>query len=175
MIPDAREGAVSWQEEYKGKLTSAEEAVRIVDSGDRVVIPLTSQPHTLARALAERGRELNDVGIATSAPEIDLEPFVAAGEDVFHVELEIFIGPRARPIHDAGQAPFLPLPFSLSFKAVDQRPSEAKPIDVVMVQVTPPDGQGMVCFGQHAWFKRGYVRRARKVIAEVNHIGCFIP
>lgn len=172
---------MKWQEEYKSKLASAEEAVRIVESGDRVIIPLTSQPRDLAQALAARGRELNDVGIVISTPEIDLEGFLSAGEGAFHLELEIFIGARARPIHDAGQAPFLPLPFSLSYKAVDQRPSESKPIDVVMVQVTPPDRHGLVSFGPHAWFKRGYARRARKVLAEVNpalirpHGDCFLP
>ena len=172
---------MKWQEEYKSKLASAEEAVRIVESGDRVIIPLTSQPRDLAQALAARGQELNDVGIVISTPEIDLEGFLSAGGGAFHLELEIFIGARARPIHDAGQAPFLPLPFSLSYKAVDQRPSESKPIDVVMVQVTPPDRHGLVSFGPHAWFKRGYARRARKVLAEVNpalirpHGDCFLP
>ena len=172
---------MGWREEYSRKLVSAEEAVSIVESGDRVVIPMMEQPRQLAQALAARGSELQGVTIAISAAEIDLDWFLSAGEGAFQVELENFIGPVARPFHDAGQAPYLPLPFSLSFKAVDYRPEESKPIDVAMVTVTPPNEHGLVSFGPQPWFKRGYARRARKLVAEVNpnlirtHGDCFLP
>ena len=45
---------MNWSEEYKKKLVSAEEAVKIVNSNDRVVIPLTQQPALLPVALAAR-------------------------------------------------------------------------------------------------------------------------
>ena len=172
---------MSWQEEYARKVVSAEIAVRIVESGDRVVIPLRDQPLQLVQALAARGPELRGVDIVVSNPEIDLEWFLSANEGAFHVELENFIGARARPFHDAGQASYLPLPFSLGCKAVDQRPLEAKPIDVMMATVTPPDENGMVSFGPQLWYKRSYVKRARKVLAEVNSTlirprgDCFLP
>ena len=172
---------MTWQEEYRCKLVSAEQAVNVVKSGDRVVIPMTEQPGRLAKALGARGHELQGVEIAVSAPQIDLDWFLSAGEGAFNVELEVFIGPMARPFHDAGQTPFLPLPFSLSFRAVDERPGEGKPIDVVMVTVSQPDKHGLVSFGAHPWFKKSYVRRAGKVIAEVNprlirpHGDCFLP
>jgi 4-hydroxybutyrate CoA-transferase len=121
------------------------------------------------------------VSIAISTAEIDVDWFLSAEGGDFQVELENFIGPIARPFHDSGQAPYLPLPFSLTFKAVDDRPEEAKSIDVAMVTVTPPNEHGMVSFGHQPWFKRGYARRARKVVAEVNpnlirtHGDCFLP
>ena len=37
-----------------------------------------------------------------------------------------------------------------------------------MTAVTPPDDEGYVSFGAHNWNKRGYVRRSRKTIAEVD-------
>ena len=37
-----------------------------------------------------------------------------------------------------------------------------------LTSVTPPDDDGYVQFGAHHWSKRGYVRRARHTIAEVD-------
>ena len=176
------EESMSWREEYNRKLVSAEEAVRIVESGDRVVIPLAQQPRQLAKALAARRSELQGVSIAIyTAADFDLDWFLSGDEVPFQVEIEGFIGVPERPLHDAGKVTYLPLPFSLSFKAVDQRPEEAKPIDVVMVSVSPPDKHGLVFFGHQPWAKRGYARRARKLVAEVNpditraYGDCFLP
>jgi len=41
---------MDWQEEYKRRLCSAEDAVKIVKSGDRVMIPLIKQPMLLPGA-----------------------------------------------------------------------------------------------------------------------------
>ena len=172
---------MSWREDYRRKLVSAEEAVSIVESGDRVVIPLTQQPRQLAKALAARGSELQGVTIVTSSVEFEHDWFLSPGEAAFQVELENVIAPGDRPLHDTGRAPFLPLAYSLSFKAVDERPEEAKPVDVVMVTVTQPDKQGLVSFGPMPWYKRAYARRARKLVAEVNptlirtYGDCFLP
>ena len=159
---------MSWQEEYKRKLVSAEEAVSIVEDGDRIIIPLADQPVQLAQALSARRRELQGVSISISAPQLDLNLFLASEEGNIQVEFENFIGPIARPFHDDGLAPYSPLPFSLSHKMSDERPSEAKPVDVVMTTVTPPDKHGLVSFGPNLWFKRSYIKRAKKVIVEVN-------
>jgi len=45
---------MDWQQEYQRKLTTAEEAVKIVKSGGRVAIPVYSNPITLVSALANR-------------------------------------------------------------------------------------------------------------------------
>ena len=171
---------MSWQEEYKRKTVSAEESVRIVESGDRVIIPLANQPRQLAQALAARGPELENVTITPSTPDFDIGSFLTGGEGAFELEIEIFLGSWARQYHDDGLVSFLPLPFSLTHKATDQRPDEAKPVDVALVTVTPPDKHGLVSFGAHPWFKRSYAMRAKKVLAEVNstlikpHGNCFL-
>ena len=172
---------MNWREEYSRKLVSAEEAVSIVESGDRVVIPPAQQPLQLVKALSVRRSELQGVTIAISSFEFEHDWFLSADEGAFQIELENVIGPGERPLHDTGRAPFLPLAYSLTFKAVDQRPEEAKPVDVVMISVTPPDKHGLVSFGPMAWYKRAYARRARKLVAEVNpnlmrtHGDCFLP
>ena len=47
-----------WQDDYRSKLGSPEEAVSIVEDGDRVVVPLSEQPLTLIKALSDRAHEV---------------------------------------------------------------------------------------------------------------------
>ena len=154
-----------WRDEYREKLTTAEESVAIVADGDRVVVPLTEQPLTLLRALAERASEIEGATLTVAVPQFDVGPFVDAGWDV---EIENFIGPYGRPYEHDGTAPYSPLAFSLTFKAFDERPAESKPIDVALVTVAPPNRHGQIGFGPQSWYKRGSAQRARKVAAEVN-------
>ena len=154
-----------WQDDYKSKLTTAEEAVSIVADGDRVVVPLSEQPTTLLNALAERAHEVKGATLSIAVPQVDLGPFLDAG---WNVDIENFIGPYGRPYENEGRAPYSPLAFSLTFKAVDERPTESKPVDVALVTVAPPNRQGQITFGPQAWYKRGFAQRARKVAAEVN-------
>ncbi|MBL7119971.1 MAG: 4-hydroxybutyrate CoA transferase, partial [Dehalococcoidia bacterium] len=46
--------------------------------------------------------------------------------------------------------------------------SETKPIDVFMVQISPPDEHGLCSFGASLWKKKEWVRDAKVVMAEVN-------
>ena len=127
----------------RDRLCTAEEAVSIVENGDRVIVPLTEQPMTLIRALAERAHEISDATLTVSVPQFDLGPFIEAG---WNVEIENFIGPLGRPYENEGLAPFSPLAFSLTFKANDERPSESKPIDVVLAVAAAPNSLGQITF-----------------------------
>ena len=156
---------MSWKDDYNSRLMTPEEAVSIVRDGDRVVVPLTEQPMSLIRALAERASEVKDATLSVAVPQFDIGPFLDAG---WNVEIENFIGPAGRPYENDGQAPYLPLAFSLTFKSPDERGNEAKPIDVTLVTVAPPNKHGQVTFGPQSWYKRGYSQRANRVAAEVN-------
>ena len=63
---------MTWQEEYKRKLVSAEEAVKVIKSGDRVVIPAITDPLTLEMALIARKEELRDVMVQVDVPTREL-------------------------------------------------------------------------------------------------------
>ena len=156
---------MSWKDDYNSRLMTPEEAVSIVRDGDRVVVPLTEQPMSLIRALAERASEVKDATLSVAVPQFDVGPFLDAG---WKVEIENFIGPAGRPYENDGQAPYLPLAFSLTFKAPDERGNEAKPIDVALVTVALPNKHSQVTFGPQPWYKRGYAQRANRVAAEVN-------
>ena len=143
-----------WQQDYNSKLATPEEAVSIVKDGDRVVVPLTEQPMSLIRALAERAREVSGATLSIAVPQFDVGPFLDAG---WNVEIENFIGSYGRPYENDGIVPYAPLAFSLTFKSPDERPDTAKPIDVALVSVAPPNRHGQITFGPpgmvQAWFR----------------------
>jgi len=161
---------MDWREEYRRRLTSPEEAVRAVHPGDRVVIPIGHNPQALGDALATRLDELEGVEVAHTAvgwPYVWLEPGV---ETPFRIVHEHWASPLGSPGLRSRQHDYLPIPFSLRFKGAQahRTPEEARPPDVVMVQVTPPDEHGQVNLGPHVWNVREYIARARVVLAEVS-------
>src|SRR3989442_7062045 len=159
---------MDWREEYKRRLASAEDAMKLVEAGNLVMIPIAGPrvlPGALFRHCMENGVSID---LRVGAPLTDPGWFRAGHEDTFRVEFELFIGDFARPAMDEGRATYLPNLFSLNFKDIDEKRPESRPVDVFLVSVTPPDDEGYVSFGAHNWNKRSHTRRARTVIAEVD-------
>jgi hypothetical protein len=74
---------VSWQDEYKTKCVSPGEAVKIIESGDTVVIPVATEVQALSRALMNRGNELKNVNVLLRMPRFDLGWLVGDVGDAF--------------------------------------------------------------------------------------------
>jgi len=163
----------NWRDEYQAKLVSAEEAVKTVKSGDRVVFPTASLPRLLGTALAARKDELKNVTLdyVTASPTAH-GMFFEEGMDETFYNTTWFIGDYARtaPIGtDSKRTVYFPGTYSQMMKPFDERPEERPfKIDVVMVVVSPPDKDGFCSFGAHLWTKRSYCKRAKTVIAEVD-------
>jgi 4-hydroxybutyrate CoA-transferase len=158
---------MDWQEHYKSRLTTYEDAVKCVKSGDLVVVPLAG-PFAFATALAQRRAELEDVTVRLSSPPGDAGWYDEEGLRAFDFEYELFIGDANRHMTDAGKGTYLPNIFSTQMKLIDERRGEVRAPDVVFVNVSPPNAGGWVNFGVHMWNKRAFARRARTVIAEVS-------
>jgi acyl-CoA hydrolase len=156
---------MDWQEDYKRKLTTYEEAVKCVKSGDLVIMPLAG-PFAFAGPLAKRRDELKDVTIRLFSPPADAGWYDEQAAAAFNIEFALFIGDANRHVTDSGRGTYLPNIFSTEFKG-DERPDEVRRPDVAFVNVSPPNKNGYVNFGVHMWNKRSYARRARTVIAEV--------
>ncbi len=161
---------MKWQEEYQRRLVPAEEALSIIRPGDRVVIPIGCNPQLLGDTLASRMGELQDVEIAHTAagwPYVWLQPGLEGPFKVIH---EHWASPLGWEAMKARRHDFLPAPFSLRFKGSEEgrTAQEERVPDVVMVQVTPPDNNGMVNLGPHLWNQREYIARARCSLAEVS-------
>jgi 4-hydroxybutyrate CoA-transferase len=162
---------MDWQKEYQGKLTSAEEAVRLVKSGDRVAIPVYSNPLTLASALANRLGELTDVTILLGAAATDLPWYHPEAEKAFHIEpwyTSPYLPPPIRQMVDERRSDHRVVPSSLFYKTLKEGRSGVVPPDVVLLDISPPDHNGYVSFGTGVWDKKDLIRFCCTVIAEVN-------
>lgn len=172
MIPDIEKTrfTTDWQPEYRKKLVTPEEAVRVIRSGDFVITPLPGQPSSLMEALAARTPELRNVTLSVSAPVIDPGWFAPEMSESFNIIVELFIGSRVREHIDEKRASYLPDLFSTRFKGIDEnRPESIKMSDYVfMVPLSPPDDKGFCSFGASLWNKRSHAKRARCVLAEIN-------
>jgi len=159
---------MSWQEEYKRKLTTSEEAVKIVVSGDRVAIGGSiDEPDILPDALFERRDELRDIKIIHLCPMKDYGWGHPEYQDSFKVEVIGFVGPVSRHRANERTISLIPNGWHLSSKA-DERAEQREDFDVFLVKVSPPSERGYCCFGSELWLKKDWARKAKTIIAEVD-------
>jgi 4-hydroxybutyrate CoA-transferase len=158
----------NWEEHFKSRLITPEQAAELVQPGMRVHFPPMHGP-AVPLALAKRAQKLEGpINLRLASPLVDLGWGNGTLSPFLNIEFELFVGNVARPLHDRKLAPYLPNLFSTSFKAHDERPTEDKPVDIVFVTTTPPNSKGFVSFGAHQWNKRMYVRRAHCAVAEID-------
>lgn len=142
-----------------------EEALSYVRSGDRVYVhTAAAAPRLLVEALAARSPELSEVEVVhlhTEGPA----PYVAPGlEKSFRVRC-LFIGPNMREAVADGRADYVPV-FLSEVPVLFRR--AVLPLDVALVQVSPPDRHGFCSLGISVDASRAAVETARRVIAQVN-------
>jgi 4-hydroxybutyrate CoA-transferase len=156
---------MSWNSIYRSKVTTAQEAVQAIQSGQRVFLTGNcSIPKVLMAALVERAKLLEDIEI-THALTMGSTEYVAEGmEDHLRVNT-MFIGANVRRAVQEGRADFTPVllsEFTLLFK------NGFLPLDVALVHVSPPDEHGFCSFGVESGLTKTPAEAARIIIAEVN-------
>ncbi len=144
---------------------TAEEALARVESGNRVFVQGSSQtPTVLLDALAAQGARLRGVEIVS----ITLQGRVAVAEpelaDSFHVN-SLFVSSAIRPSVDLGYADYVPT-FLSDIPQLFR--NGILPLDVALVQVSPPDRHGYCSLGASVDIALTAVQTARVVIAQVN-------
>ncbi|MFC1990328.1 acetyl-CoA hydrolase/transferase family protein [Chloroflexota bacterium] len=159
---------MSWQNEYKKKFVSPEEAVKVVRSGDTVVIPADCEPQALSTALMNRKDELQNVRVLIREPRYDLGWLRGDFGNAFDVVLDTHPGGvGAKAMRESGVG-FIPILYGLRFKRAHDTRREAENIEVIMIVVSPPDNNGFCSFGLYLGHKRDYIKRAKTVLAEVS-------
>ncbi len=153
----------SWQEEYKSKFISTEEAAQLVKSGDRVVFTMGREAHAVGLAIAARKEELRDIHVFVPTPGYDFGWYDEGWQDSFDVSIVMPTGTCQEAV-DANRADIIPgSPLSM------YRPSSwVMPADIVLTEVSPPDDKGFCSFGQSLWNKKKQIKAGKIVIAEVN-------
>jgi 4-hydroxybutyrate CoA-transferase len=154
---------MDWRERYAGKLTTPEEAVRVVRDGDRVVIGMHYQtPLALCRALAARADELHNVEIENS-----IATFISWWQDDtpnnFNVRT-FFLQASDRPAFRKGLLDYVIAPPTRADESywLDRKP------DVFLTSVSPPDADGWCSFGMSVWGAPEVAAVATHIVGEVN-------
>ena len=159
-----------WQEKYKKKLVSSDEAVKVVKSGDRVHVPLTYQPQIILNALAKRRDEIKGVRLMLGVSDMDLSWYVPGIEDSILIQNEIVMMDAQREFIEEMRAEHINILQGSYFKAQQERRGEIREaeVDVAIVRVTPPDKNGFCSFGTNPWHKKTACRLAKATIALVD-------
>ena len=158
---------MSFEKEYQEKLTTAEEAVKVVQSGNWVDYGwCTATPYALDKALAARAEELHDVklrgGILLRVPEIFKAPDAARHFtwNSWHMS-----GIERKLVKD-GLVFYSPIRYSELPRYYREN---IVPNDVAMFQVAPMDAHGYFNFGPNASHMAAVCEKSKIIIVEVNN------
>ena len=155
---------MSWQDIYKSRQMSVEEAIKLVKSGDRVLLGhAVGIPTYITDAMVDHKENYKDVEMVQLVPMGNCK-FSAPGTEG-HFRLNSFFcgGLNKKDIME-GRADFTPCYFN-EFPGLFR---EEVPIDVAILQATPPDKHGNISFGVSIDYAIEAVRYAKKVIVEIN-------
>lgn len=147
------------------KYVTAEEAVKIVKSGDRVYVQAAAAtPTILTKALSERASELREVEICHLHTEGETPYANPELSESFHVN-SFFIGKNVRHTLQAGNGSYTPvflseLPHLFRKKALK--------LNVVLIHVSLPDRHGYCSLGVSVEATLAAIENAEYVIAQVN-------
>jgi len=157
--------SMSWEMDYKRRLKTADEALECVQSGMRVYIqPGCAEPETLVEALMRRGPRLRDVEIVHMMT-MGCAPYVAPEMEGHFRHNAMFIGGNVREAINDGRADYTPIYLS---EIEDLFLSGAMPIDVALIEVSPPDSHGFCSFGVGVDTTLTAAQCAKYVIAQIN-------
>lgn len=156
---------MSWEMDYKKRLRGADEALQCVTSGMRVYIqPGCAEPETLVEALMRRAPELHDVEIVHMMT-MGCAPYVAPEMAGHFRHNAMFIGGNVRDAINDGRADYTPIYLS-EIEGLFE--SGAMPIDVALIEVSPPDSHGFCSFGVGVDTTLTAARCADYVVAQIN-------
>lgn len=155
----------TWVKRYNSRLVSADEAVKVIKSKDKLIIqPGCAAPFELINAMVRRKDELNDVEIYHILVVGDI-PYAKPGMEKHFKHKAFFIGANARSAINEGRAEFIPIFLSEVTMLFKRGVIQA---DVALVQVSPPDEHGFCSYGIDVGNIKTPAEKAKCVIAQVN-------
>jgi len=147
------------------RIVSAADAVADIGSGQQIYLHCAAAtPSVLLDALVARAPELRDVGMIhlhTEGPGPHLAPAMAG----HFRHRALFVGPNARAAVNEGRADYVPV-FLSDVPVLFER--GALPLDVALVNATPPDAHGFCSLGVSVEAMHAAIRAARSVIVQFN-------
>lgn len=154
-----------WRQQHGKKLRTAEEAIDTIERGQRVFIGTAcGEPQTLVRSLISKADALADNEIIHTL-SLGLTPYT---EEKFTDQFRLnafFIGPNVRSSVNEGRADYTPVYLSEIANLMEEG---RIPIDVALIQVSPPDEHGYCSYGVSVDITKTAVESADIVIAQIN-------
>jgi len=143
---------------------TADEALHQIRSGDRILMgTMCAEPQTLVEALIRRAKSLENVTIYTMFPLGNCD--YATEEMKGHLVVKIFSAGKLRMGLKKGDVEYIPCHFSQIPRLITEG---ILPVDVILLQLSPPDEEGYCTFGISVEYLREGIEAARLVIAEIN-------
>jgi acyl-CoA hydrolase len=147
------------------KYISASEAVSLVKSNDRVFLQgSAATPVYLIRALQERYQDVKDIELVsiTTLGDVDFDRPELSGHFFFN---SLFVSSNTRKVVNSDDGDYVPV-FLSQIPQLFRK--NILPLDVAIVQVSPPDHHGFCSLGTSVDISRAAVETAKIVIAQVN-------
>jgi len=144
---------------------TAEEAVKIVKPGDRVFIHgSAATPAHLVEALQARHNELYNVELVsiTTMGEVNFDKPEHRKAFFFN---SLFVSAPTRNVANSEDGDYVPI-FLSQIPQLFRK--NILPIDVALIQVSPPDAHGYCSLGTSVDVARAAVDTAKHIIAQVN-------
>ena len=156
---------MEWTNTYKSRVVAPQEAVKAINSGDRIFLTgNVSVPQKTLAALVDYAPQLKNVEIC-QALTVGSADYVSP-EMEGHLRINsIFISANIRKAVHEGRADFTPVllsEFPLLFKR------GLLPLDVAMIHTSPPDEHGFCSLGVEVGLTKTAAESAKIIIAEVN-------
>jgi acyl-CoA hydrolase len=168
--------------DYESKLVSLEQALATIRPGSRIYLGTgCAAPRSLLAGLE---------GMQAGPPDLEFVSFLTTSAlpmrtgaiQTRYRHRTFFVGSDVQSLAESGQLDYVPI----SLEEVPVLLASGRlPIDVALLQVSPPDARGYVSLGVSVDLTPAVLSVARRVIAEVNpamprthgesfvHLGCF--
>ncbi|MFN1835472.1 acetyl-CoA hydrolase/transferase family protein [Balneola sp. MJW-20] len=147
------------------RFMTAEEAVKVIRSNSRVYIhAVAAAPQQLIKAMVARADELKNVEIIHLHTEGEAPYADPKFEGHFSIN-SLFVGANVRKAVNSEMGDYIPIFLS---EVPGLFRNNRIPVDVAMIQVSPPDQHGFCSLGVSVEASLAAVQSASTVIAQVN-------
>ena len=156
---------MNWKEIYDNKLTTAQEAVRHIKSGNRVVVGhATGSPEVLLKAMVDNKEAYENVEIVHMVAMGPSE-YCLPENSAHFIHNSLFAGATTRKAIQDGRGIFTAAHFSQIPPLFTEK---ILPVDVTLCMLSAPDEHGYCSFGISVDYTKPAAESSNIVIAEVT-------
>ncbi|MBK6566128.1 MAG: acetyl-CoA hydrolase/transferase family protein [Saprospiraceae bacterium] len=150
---------------YQHKIKTADEAVRVIQSGNRIIIQgSAATPLVLTEALGKRAGELLNVEIICISLHGDLKLIFEEYPKSFYFNA-LFVSANLRQVVNDERGDYVPVFLSEISKLFKHN---YLPVDVVLLHCSPPDKNGFCSLGVSVDIIKSAALTGKYIIAQIN-------